>query len=298
MKRRAVVGENLSRLFSEGDRNFALTLYELSELARLAAERVRGLSLDERERVLSEMLSHYVQKLEGEGEAPDAYAPFFKASDRAGFSIRAAAFSVFLCELEKEGARQLPFRERRVGAPRICYVKGARTDALYLALSARRTGVSVSYAERSEDAVRAVASERADYALLPFALDGERLAATLSLVDRHELCLAGTMDVKEGEGVFTYALFSKACAPFEEGVDMRLDVRLTADEFATLGTVFSTLSAFGFRGADFLPEKEEYGRACGRVTLQGDGNLPALWLYLSFLSVGASFLGRYPHLVI
>ena len=79
---------------------------------------------------------------------------------------------------------------------------------------------------------------------------------------------------------------------------MRFDLRLTADSFATLGTVFSTLSVFGLRQTEFLPEKEEYGRVCGRITLEGDGNLPALWLYLSFLSVGASFLGRYPYTTI
>lgn len=300
MQSLAIVGDNLNRLFDEEKRLSALALYELSELARVAADRIKEVAdPDERERILSEILFRFVEKNDApDAEAPCAYIPFADVAQRDRFSVCAAAFAVFLSEAVTDGVPMLPWQESRIAAPRLCYVKQARTDGLYLALSERVPRLAVSYAERNEDAVRAVSSGRADYALLPYALGGERLAATLSLVAKHELYLSGTVDVKEGDGVLTYALFSKACAPFLQQQNMHLALRLTADTFSTLGTVFSAFSAFGFRQTDFLPEQEEYGRACGRVTLVGDGNLPALWLYLSFLSVGAAFLGRYPHFVI
>lgn len=297
MKARQILLDNLSLLFEEERGVREKRLYELSALACEIASSMEG-------RAFSEENEEYLRNccfsvFSSEGKAYDTVMYPTKAAQNeelaSELSHDAVAFALFLSEcVRAKGTPPPPWREKR-GAVRIAYVSTPRADRAYLALADRRQDVSVVYVENAAAAAQAVLAEKADYALLPYmAAEENILPGTAKLIDRHELCLDCLIRLTEGEERFSYALLSSEVTPFLSSEDMCLALLLTADSYAHLGRMLSAFSALGYREPALSSAKEEYGRVRANITLSGEGDPFALWVYLSLSSVGFSLRGRYP----
>ena len=158
-----------------------------------------------------------------------------------------------------------------------------------------RRDASVHYADSAADAVAALLSHRADFALLPFiSAKGEPLIGIHRLWMQNDLFISALVTVSEGEEKLIYALFSSELSPYVPNDRMALAFKLTVDSYAHLGRLLANLPVFGYIQTSLSTEGEEYGRVCVRLSLVGDGDVTALWIYFSLYAVGASLLGRYP----
>lgn len=287
---------NLSSLKRASGRLAEKRLYEFSELASvLFAEIGEEIFSDETAALLRQSRTVLWHALPLDTGTPPEYLPLFAQKDDAEESLDLSALSSFLAErIRREHADAFPWEEKQIGA-RVAYVPTVTAEEAYFALSAKRADASVLYADNTRGATELVLSGRADYALVPYATaDGEPLAGVFRLLTEGDLLLSALVFVPREEGRLTYALLSDRAAPFVSSADMRITLRLTAKDHAHLGRMLAAFPTFGYGQTDLLPEREEYGRVCARVTLAGDGDPVALWIYLSFYSVGFSFLGRYP----
>ncbi len=297
MRKEQILFDNLSLLKKEERHTREKRLYELSVLAGEVATAMEGAPFSaENEEYLrkcgSLVFSSDVKAYDTVMYPTDALENEELAD---GLSCDAAAFALFLSEcLSGKGALASPWREK-TGGGRVAYVKTPRADRAYLALAAKRQNVSVVYVENAAAAVQAMLAGGADYALLPY-MSAEQtvLSGTAKLIDRHELCLGGVVTLSEGEERFSFALLSPEVAPLLFSADMRLALRLTADSYAHLGRMLSAFSALGYGQTALCAAEEEYGRVHADVTLNGEGDPLALWVYLSLYSVGFSLRGRYP----
>lgn len=287
---------NLLSLQRESGRLHEKILYEFSELAReLYAETGDELFGEETAALFRRSRAFLHEQTRTLSEAPSEYLPLLAQQSAATDSFMLAALSLFFSErVQKEHGDAFPWEERKTGA-RIAYVPVGSAEEAYFALASKREDAAVLYAESTKGAVEHVLTGRADYALLPYAsVDGEPLSGVSRLLTGEELFLAAIVFVPREEGRLTYALLSSVPAPFVFSENMRLTLRLTAEDHAHLGRMLAALPTLGYEQTDFLPEREEYGRVCGRVSLTGGGDAIALWSYFSFYSVGFSYLGRYP----
>lgn len=291
-----IIKENMATIKGEQSRLAEKLLYELSELSALVYQNIRD-DLDGEETVefFHKYRSEFLASVLADENTPFAYLAALKERGNASYSQSLASFSVFLAErIRADRPTLLPWEEYDGGA-RITYVHAAMADEVYFALSQMRDGVSVSYSDSARLSVDALRSNRADYAMLPYmSREGELLSGVSRMLDSHDLFIAALVSVTKEDGRLFYVLLSSRVSPFLSMEKMALSFRVTAESFNHLGHMFSAFSAMGFLQTDFVPEREEYGRVCGRVTLTGEGDPLALWAYLSLYSVGFSFLGRYP----
>lgn len=290
------VKENLSALEGVSGRLAEKRLYEFSELSRVLYGEIGEELFGEETAALLRRSRAALRDVPClHGDTPPEYLPLLAQKDDATESFALAALSSFFAEhVRRERAGARPWAESEIGAS-VAYVPTGSADEAYFALSAKRGDASVLYADNTRGATELVLSGRADYALVPYATaSGEPLAGVSRLLTEGDLFLAALVFVPREEGRLTYALLSDRPAPFVTSADMRITLRLTAEDHAHLGRMLAAFPAFGYGQTDLLPEREEYGRVCARVTLAKDGDPIALWTYLSFYSVGFSFLGRYP----
>ncbi len=291
------VKENLSHLHKEMAQISEKTLYELSELASLFYRRI-GDRLHEEE---AEMLLHrgsteqFLFKSLEEG-MPKEYLGLLSLEESAFFASRICAFATFLAErMRKDGKAPLPWTEKESARARIAYVPSGKADEAYFALASLRADASVLYATSTQDAVNALLSREADFAMLPYlSASGERILSIDRLCAQNELYLCARIELPEREDKLVYALFSTALSPYAETEEMALSLQITADSYAHLGHILSAIPAFGYEEASLYTEPEEYGRVRARGELVKRGDALALWLYLSLYSAGSTLLGRYP----
>ena len=71
---------------------------------------------------------------------------------------------------------------------------------------------------------------------------------------------------------------------------------MSATDLGHLSAMMAELPLFGFRQTALFSEGETYGRVSARLSLAGEGDAMALFIYFSLFSNGFSLLGRYPHL--
>ncbi len=293
-----IIKENLSSLKAKSDLLSEKRLYELSELADVIhtqlSEEFREGEWEEsffRLRV-PELLWCDVLHL----ETPSEYLPFLKKDSERDLSTDLCAFSVFLAErIGANVKRPFPWREAERGGSRIAYIPSAWADRAYLALAGEREDAAVLYARSASAVVDALLVGEADFALLPYAsAEGEPLLGIERLCARHDLCISALVTVFEGDDRPIYALVSTEPCPYSVKENMLLSLSLTADSYEHLGRLLSAFPLFGYRQRGLSCTEEEYGRIRGRITLEGEGNAIALYIYLSLCSVGFSILGRYP----
>ena len=292
------IKENLHALEKEHGMLSEKLLYEISELSDTVFEKIKHAlySEDTAELFRRSRVAALASALSTE-ETPREYLSALKAREDATYSLGLAAFSLFLSErFRKDEPELLPWREID-GRARIVYVPASLADDVYFALAKRRQDATVLYAENTRGAVEMLVSGRADYAMLPYmSADGELLSGISRFLTLHDLSFAALVSLSRESGKLVYALLSRTPSPFVYDEGMHLSFRLTADSYAHLGAIFSALPVMGYTQSEFFPEREEYGRVCGRVTLTGAGDACALWTYLSLYAVGFSFLGRYPNI--
>lgn len=292
------IKENLHALEKEHGVISEKLLYEISELSDTVFEKIKHslYSEDTAELFRRSRVATLSSALSTEG-TPREYLFALKAREDDAYSISLAAFSLFLSErFRKEEPALLPWHEAHGGA-RIVYVPASLADEVYFALAKRRREATVLYADSTRATVEMLAAGRADYAMLPYmSAEGELLSGVSRLLSLHDFSFAALVSLSRESGKLVYALLSRTPSPFICTESMNLSFRLTADSFAHLGAMFSAFPVMGYTQSDFFPEREEYGRVCGRVTLTGDGDACALWTYLSLYAVGFSFLGRYPNI--
>lgn len=290
------VKSNLLALEKASGRLFEKLLYEFSELSSLLYAEAGEDPFGEETAALFRQSRSKIRELPLPQEGtPREYLPHLRQQNAATDSFVLSAFSVFFAERVRDARGDLfPWEEARIGA-RIAYTPTGAAEDAYFALAKRRADASVLYADGTRAAIELLTSGRADYALLPYAsASGEPLAAVSRLLTEGDFFLAALISVPREEERLMYALFSAVPAPFAFESEMRITLRLTAEDYAHLGRMLAAFPSFGYLQTDLLPEHEEYDRVCARVTLKGKGDPIALWAYLSFYSVGFSFLGRYP----
>ena len=110
----------------------------------------------------------------------------------------------------------------------------------------------------------------------------------------NDLSLSALITVTEGEGRLAYAVFSSELSPYAMTDRMSYCISVTADSYAHLGRILSAVPVFGYSQTALSVGDDEYGRVRARLTLCGDGDAMALWLYLLLYSVSSTLLGRYP----
>ena len=291
------VRENLAHLHGDFFRISEKTLYELYELSEIFYNKMEG-SL---EGEAAEMLLHRGSTesffLGGLYEGvPVEYESVLREEETLVFASRVCAFSIFLSErLRKGGASPLPWREEKKTRVRVVYVPSGKAEEAYFALASLREDVSVLYATSTQDAVNALLSKAADYAMLPYlSANGERILGVERLCAQNDLYLCARIAVPEREARLVYALFSSENSPDAITDAMALSVQVTADSYAHLGRILSVLPALGYEQIALFTEAEEYGRVRARLELVDGGDALALWIFLSLYSAGSSLLGRYP----
>lgn len=293
-----IIKENLSLLTEEESGVSEKKLYELSELSRVVYERIQHDLRSEE----SESLFHYgaTEAFSFTGYDPEAlpseYVVLLKEKRRLSSLSEICAFSVFLSErIKAENKDYTPWREISPSAARVVYVPARRAEKAYFALSALNRNASVLYADSAADAVSALLAHHAEYALLPYmSAKGEPLSGISRLFTQNDLCFSALVASEEGEDRLVYALVSTELCPFAETDRMALSFKITADSYAHLGSILSAIPVFGYTQTSLSTESEEYGRVRARLSLVGEGDATALWIYLSLYAVGVSHLGRYP----
>ena len=289
------IKENLHALEKEHGVISEKFLYEISELSGTVFDKIKHslYSEDTAELFRRSRVATLASALASE-QTPKEYLSALKAREDDTYSLSLAAFSLFLSErFRKEKPTLLPWQEVKAGA-RIVYVPASLADEVYFALAKRRREATVLYADSTRATVEMLAAGQADYALIPYmSAEGELLSGVSRLLTLHDLSFAALVSLSRENGKLVYALLSRVPSPFVCDESMNLSFRLTADSFAHLGAMFSAFPVMGYTQSEFFPEREEYGRVCGRVTLTGEGDACALWTYLSLYAVGFSFLGRY-----
>lgn len=291
-----VLRENLAALEEEQGRLSEKLLYEISELASEVCEIIKDDPYGEETAALFRQGRAFFPSAPlQKKETPKAYLFALCESGEASYSTCLVAFSVFLSERLRALKKGIdPWEEKKTPA-RIAYVPAGSAESAYLALAGIRADASVRYVGTTREAAEALLSHAADYAMVPYrSADGEILPAVSRLLNEHDLSIGALVSVPRGEAQLGYALLSTDISPFVYSDRMALSVRLTAESFAHLGKMLSAIPALGYIQTELIPEREEYGRVCAAVTLTGNGDAVALWLYLSLYSVGFSFLGRYP----
>ena len=291
-----ILRENLTALEKEHGRFSEKLLFELSELADVICERVKSDPYgEETAELFRRSRSLFPSSCLQDDGTPSAYFSALRARGESSYSVSLAVFSIFLSErLRSEKSVGLPWEEKHTSA-RIAYVPAGSAERAYFALAAMREDASVSYVGSTREAAEAVSARTTDYAMLPYmSADGEILPAVSKLLRQNDLSLSALVHVPHGEGRLAYALLSSELSPFVHLDKMALSLRLTAGSFAHLGQMLAALALMGYTQTELIPEREEYGRVCAVITLMGEGDALALWLYLSLYSVGFSFLGRYP----
>lgn len=292
------VRQNLSALAEAEARISEKKLYELSELSFLFYERVKDDLHGEEDASLfhrSIMDCFLFEELEKK-DIPAEYVSPLKEKLHLCTATEIAAFALFLSERIREGeGAYFPFKETPTARARISYVPAGKAERAYFALAEARPGASVHYADSAADAVAALLAHRADFALLPFvSAKGESLPGIHRLWMQNDLLLSALVIVSEGEEKLVYALFSSDLSPYVENDRMAVTFKITVDSYAHLGRLLASLPIFGYTQKSLSTEGEEYGRVCVRLSLVGDGDVKALWIYLSLYAVSASLLGRYP----
>lgn len=297
-----IIKENLASLKREAALLSEKRLYELSELSaavyRNLAEKWKGEEWEEAFFGLRvpELLALFPR----DPETPTEYLPFLQGEREADLSAELCAFSLFLSErIEADVSRPLPWREAERTGSRIAYIPSVWADRAFLALARIREDATVLYAESASAAVDDLLGGRADFALLPYASKtGEPLLGIERLLTQNDLAISALMTVADGEDRPIYVLASRELSPYFSAPCMLLSLSVTVNSYEHLGRILSALPLFGYQQRSFASEAEEYGRIRGRITLDGEGNAMALYLYLSIYSVGFSVLGRYPMLEI
>ena len=288
------VKKNLAALEGESAVLSEKILYELSELSAIVYEKIEGdLQGDEAESLFhSSKAEDFLFSALEHPDTPQEYFPLLREKRLLSFASQLAAFSVFLAEKFGDA---LPFREETKRRARIAYVPSGRADSAYMALAGKRRDAAVSYAENAVDAIAALLSHKADFAMLPYMLtQGGELSGIQKLWRENDLYIAALISVPSGEERLIYALLSDTLSPYVVSSDMQCFFEITADSFAHMGRILSSFSFFDYKTASLRTESEEYGRVRARVSLLGEGNAFALWIFLSLYSVGFSFLGRCP----
>lgn len=293
-----IIKENLSLLAKDEVRVTEKKLYELSELSGVVYARIKDdLRTEEAEAQLHRAIteSFLLEDLSVE-ETPTEYVAVLKEKHRLCSLSELCAFSLFLSDrIGAENEGYVPWRKTVLPCARIAYVPAGRAEGVYFALSALRRDASVLYADSAADAVSALLTHRADYALLPYvSAKGEPLAGINRLIAQNDLYFSALITLTMAEERPVYALFSTEPAPFLETDRMALCLQVTAESYAHLGLLLSAVPAFGYTQTSLSTESEEYGRVRARLSLVGDGDAMALWIYLSLYAVGVSQLGRYP----
>ena len=291
------VKKNLSLLHGETARLSEKTLYELSELSDVVYQRI-GHRLHGEE---AEMLLHrgwteqFLFEDLSEG-VPDAYLPLLTQKGTLDRALDLCAFSLFLAARIRDGGeRRLPWEERPISRTRIAYVPSGKAEQAYFALASLRGNASVLYATSTQDAVNALLSKEADFAMLPYlSASGERISGVDRLCAQNDLSLCARIAVPEREDTLVYALFATKVSPYAKTDEMALSLQITADSYAHLGRILSVIPVFGYDTASLFTESEEYGRVRAKAELLGTGDATALWIYLSLYSAGSTLLGRYP----
>lgn len=296
------VRKNLAALAEEGARITEKRLYELSELSRVVYEKIKDdLGGEENESLFHRGNTDALlfDALDGE-EIPTEYLPLLGKMQALSASLEIASFSLFLAEeIRSHDALFSPWRESHTPNARIAYVPTGKAEKAYFALADARKDASVHYATSASDALSALLSHQADFVMLPYiSASGQTLSGTERLWMENDLFLSALVTVANGEEKLVYALLSSFLSPYAETDGMSLCLEVIADTYAHLGRIFSVLPVLGYRQTSVFAEWEEYGRIRARITLDGDGDDVALWLYLSFDSAGMTPLGRYPTLEI
>lgn len=175
-----------------------------------------------------------------------AHTAFVSAFDRAELShlyverLRAAGIEITPSDL-------LPAAERD---GRIVYVKNALADEAYDVFTENIGDPRVIYATSFREAADAVADGSASYCLLPLEeRGGSRLAPVSELIFRRELRICGITPVFgfDGNADMKYALLSLGYSVPElsDDDDGYLEVRIRADESASLSELISVASYYG-----------------------------------------------------
>ena len=292
------VKKNLSLLSAQEAHVSEKKLYELSELSRIFYEQVKDdLAGEEVVTLFHRCLTDgFLFEEAEEIGIPKEYASLLREKRRLYASAEVAAFALFLSErMHAEKAECFPWREKATASARISYVPIGKAERAYFALAEARAGASVHYADSAADAVAALLSHRADFVLLPFAsAKGEALPGIHRLWMQNDLLISALVNVYEGEEKLVYALFSSEPSPYVQTDRMALTFKIALDSYAHLGRLLSVLPVFGYKKTALATEGEDYGRIYVRLSLAGEGDATALWLYLSLYAVSASLLGRYP----
>ena len=291
------VKRNLSRLRKDTAHISEKTLYELSELSGIVYRKIGNrLHGEEAEMILRRGSTEVFFSEKLHEDVPKEYLRLLSAEDTLASSARVCAFSFFLAQrIRTEEGDFLPWTEKKTRRARIAYVPSGKAEEAYFALAPLRDDAAVLYATSTQDAVNALLSRDADYAMLPYlSASGERISGVDRLRAKHDLYLCARVGVLEMEEKLVYALFSTQAAPYAIAETMALSLQITADSFAHLGLMLSLIPAFGYEQMSLFTEAEEYGRVRAVIELIGKGDALALWIYLSLYSAGSSLLGRYP----
>ena len=298
MKPFDVIRENLSVLAAEEARVTEKTLYELSELSSLLYERVKDdLFTEDAEALLHRgTLQEFLLDISVNATLPSGYAMLLKDKHSLSALSEVCAFAHFLSErIQEDCSGYTPWRSTASRGARIAYVPAVRTEKAYFALSALKNDASVLYVSSASDAVSELLANRADYALLPYvAAKGEPLVGIHRLAAQNDLYFSAIVTLVEGDERFVYALFSQDFAPFAQTDCMVHSFKITAESYSHLGRILSAIPVFGYTQTSLSTESEEYGRVRAHLSLRGDGDETALWIYFSLYAVGVSHLGRYP----
>ncbi len=299
MKDRAesVVSQNLLALVRERMRNGEKMLYELSERSYLVASDVRKgkISLKTPYAFADGVRRFFSEELLPPEDVLGEYLPFLRAELDFGRVASIAAFSLFLSEA-LNGTSFTPFPQAKAPSRlRVAYVPSPMAQTAFERLSEIVSETAVLYVGGAEEACSAVTASHAHLALLPLSGEnGERLGAMERLTERYRMSLVCAVRIyPDGENETLYGVFAPSPLSLTPPPWSHTEIRFTADSFARLSHLLCCLPLFGFDILRHADAPAEYGGVSARTVLWGDGDIKALWFFLSLAAGGLEILGRY-----
>ncbi len=296
----SAVSKNILALVRERMRNSEKMLYELSERSALVASDVRKgkISLKTPYAFADGARRFFSEEPLPPEDALGEYLPFLRAELDCGRVASIAAFSLFLAEA-LEGFSFTPFPQ--IKAPsrmRVAYVPSPMAQIAFERLSEVVSETAVLYVSGAQEACSAVTASHAHLALLPLSGEnGERIGAMERLTERCRMSLVCAIRIyPDGENETLYGVFAPTPLSLTPSPCSHTEIRFTADSFARISHVLSCLPLFGFEVLRHADTPAEYGGVSARTVLGGDGDIKALWFFLSLAAGGLEILGRYSYI--
>ncbi len=135
----------------------------------------------------------------------------------------------------------------REGERKIAFLRNRQTFRAFECFAGTLGGVSVLYENNFSDALEAVESGQATFAIIPIhsSSDG-KLSSFYRMIEKHELAIVYTCDIEseDGEATTTFALIYKDRVISEAG-KLRFECKITMDDLSGLADIADAAYYFG-----------------------------------------------------